>query len=291
MGEESKKLTSFHYSCAGALSGVISRFLAQPLDVIKIRQQLQNKHKQTLQYRSIYSSFRFILKKEGIFGLWKGHVPAQVLSILYGSAQFACYEKSKLTLNGYFPNARALNDFLSGGNAGLLASFVVHPFDLLRTRKISLTVDSKISLVKLVRLTAMENGWKTFYQGVIPNMFFVYPYCGLNFLFYGILKRAWKKHKLPETKAKALANGMISGFLAKAILLPLDNSKKRLQVQGSVGYQSQYTGMVDCILTIAKESGIKTLYRGVLASAFKTGLATGVSFLVYEETCELFRYQ
>ena len=42
MGEKPKELTSFHYSCAGALSGVISRFVGQPLDVIKIRQQLHN---------------------------------------------------------------------------------------------------------------------------------------------------------------------------------------------------------------------------------------------------------
>ena len=46
MGEKPRKeLTSFHYSFAGALSGVVSRFVGQPFDVVKIRQQLYSQNK------------------------------------------------------------------------------------------------------------------------------------------------------------------------------------------------------------------------------------------------------
>ena len=46
MGEKPRKeLTSFHYSFAGALSGVLSRFVGQPFDVVKIRQQLYSQNK------------------------------------------------------------------------------------------------------------------------------------------------------------------------------------------------------------------------------------------------------
>ena len=52
MGEKPKELTSFHYSCAGAFSGVVSRFVGQPLDVIKIRQQLYSQNKVCLKTAS-----------------------------------------------------------------------------------------------------------------------------------------------------------------------------------------------------------------------------------------------
>ena len=67
-------------------------------------------------------------------------------------------------------------------------------------------------------------------------------------------------------------NGIVSGFLAKAILLPIDNVKKRLQVQGSNDFQSNHKGMIDCVKTTFNESGLATLYRGVVVSALKVRL-------------------
>jgi len=44
MGKEEglRKLGSLDYSVAGALSGFFSRFIGQPLDVVKIKLQIQN---------------------------------------------------------------------------------------------------------------------------------------------------------------------------------------------------------------------------------------------------------
>jgi solute carrier family 25 thiamine pyrophosphate transporter 19 len=37
-----------------------------------------------------------ITKEEGIFALWKGHVPAQILSIIYGTCQVYNFNVSDL---------------------------------------------------------------------------------------------------------------------------------------------------------------------------------------------------
>ena len=66
-----------------------------------------------------------------------------------------------------------------------------------------------------------------------------------------------------------MVNGIVSGFLAKAILLPIDNVKKRLQVQGLNDFQSNHKGMIDCLKTTFSESGLAMLYRGVVVSALK----------------------
>ena len=62
---------------------------------------------------------------------------------------------------------------------------------------------------------------------------------------------------------------MMSGFLAKALLLPIDNVKKRLQVQGSKGFQSSYKGMFNCFRIVVQEQGLLALYRGIVPSVLK----------------------
>jgi len=38
-------------------------------------------------YKSLLQSFVLVLKEEGVLALWKGHIPAQLLSITYGMVQ------------------------------------------------------------------------------------------------------------------------------------------------------------------------------------------------------------
>lgn len=92
-----KKLREWDYMFAGSASGVITRLLCQPLDVLKIRFQLQvepiKKNITTnSKYRSVLQATNLIVREEGIKALWKGHVPGQLLSISYGVAQFTSFE-------------------------------------------------------------------------------------------------------------------------------------------------------------------------------------------------------
>ena len=45
MDDNEKKLKAIHYTIAGATSGVVARIIGQPLDVLKIRYQIQNQAK------------------------------------------------------------------------------------------------------------------------------------------------------------------------------------------------------------------------------------------------------
>lgn len=92
---------------------------------------------------------KLITKEEGFFALWKGHVPAQYLSIIFGAVQFATYEK----LNSFVYNHRpykysweeSLLYFGSGFIAGFSAILISFPFDIIRTRLVA-QGDIKVSI-------------------------------------------------------------------------------------------------------------------------------------------------
>jgi Mitochondrial carrier protein. len=64
----------------------------------------------------------------------------------------------------------------------------------------------------------------------------------------------------------------MSGLLAKSILLPTDNIKKRLQVQGFQEFNFKYNGMINCLRVVIDEQGIRALYRGFTPSVLKVGI-------------------
>jgi solute carrier family 25 thiamine pyrophosphate transporter 19 len=78
---------------AGGVSGVVTRLVVSPLDVVKIRFQLQleDPRNRSAKYRGMTQAFKQIIHEEGVRGLWKGHLTGQALYIMYGSLQVCLY--------------------------------------------------------------------------------------------------------------------------------------------------------------------------------------------------------
>jgi len=116
---------------AGGLAALTSRFVIAPLDVIKIRLQLQSRSGTT--YRGAIHAGRTIIAQEGLTALWKGNIPAELLYVSYSMVQFVAYRQSHVLLEkvGYPERYRS---FVAGASAGVCATAVSYPLDLLRTR-------------------------------------------------------------------------------------------------------------------------------------------------------------
>lgn len=120
----SKNLSHFDIVLAGATSSFITRATCQPLDVLKIRFQLQvepvSAKSPISKYKSVLQAAGLIAREEGITALWKGHVPAQLLSIIYGAAQFWSFEilSREAHTIGLYENYRAVTHFACGSLSG-----------------------------------------------------------------------------------------------------------------------------------------------------------------------------
>ena len=117
-GSDEARYTALDSGIAGAVSGAVSRFVVGPLDVMKIRFQVQlepiretgravvaqHQHQLHGKYTSLRQAFLTILKEEGVRGLWRGTGSFLFLLILFGwlSDDFFCLLRSGLCLDACF---------------------------------------------------------------------------------------------------------------------------------------------------------------------------------------------
>lgn len=87
----------------GALAGLVTVFVTQPLDTIKTRMQ-------SIEARQMYgNSFRcaaMIFKQEGVLTFWSGALPRLARLVLSGGIVFTMYEKSMELMNHIDPEKK-----------------------------------------------------------------------------------------------------------------------------------------------------------------------------------------
>ncbi|DAA73885.1 TPA_exp: hypothetical protein A8136_3871 [Trichophyton benhamiae CBS 112371] len=285
---------------AGAIAGLVSRFCIAPLDVVKIRLQLQihslsdplsHRDVKGPIYKGTISTLVAIARQEGITGLWKGNIPAEILYICYGGIQFTAYRSVTQLLHLLPPQHRVpspVESFISGAAAGGVATASTYPFDLLRTR-FAAQGNNKVynSLVSSVRDIYRYEGAGGFFRGVSAAVAQVVPYMGLFFAAYEALRKPISRVDLPFGSGDATA-GMVASVMAKTGVFPLDLVRKRLQVQGPTRSKyvhvniPEYHGVASTIRTIVRTQGVRGLYRGLTVSLIKAAPASAVTMWTYE---------
>lgn len=159
------------------------------------------------------------------------------------------------------------------------ATIATYPFDYTRTSYAANMGNKKQSLIAFMTKTVKEKGVRGFYAGSGPAMAGIVPLMGINFCVYESLMARIEEGK----SVNAGLAGAISGGLSKVLVYPLDTVKKRLQNQafGGVG---GYKGAVDCGMTIVREEGFRTLYRGLAPTVVKSMVGTGLTFAFFNAT-------
>ncbi|KAA8648347.1 hypothetical protein EYZ11_005863 [Aspergillus tanneri] len=292
---------------AGGIAGLVSRFCIAPLDVVKIRLQLQihslsdpasHKDVKGPVYKGTLSTMRAIIRQEGITGLWKGNVPAELMYVCYGAVQFTTYRTVNQLLTQLDPYRlpATAESFVSGAFAGGLATATTYPLDLLRTRFAAQGTERVYkSLLDSVREISRREGRMGFFRGCSAAVGQIVPYMGLFFATYESLRPSLSGHyDLPFGSGDAAA-GIIASVLAKTGVFPLDLVRKRLQVQGPTRSLyvhrniPEYRGVFATIALILRTQGIRGLYRGLTVSLLKAAPASAVTMWTYEESLKLLR--
>ncbi|PGH16158.1 mitochondrial thiamine pyrophosphate carrier 1 [Helicocarpus griseus UAMH5409] len=298
---------------AGGIAGLVSRFCVAPLDVVKIRLQLQihslsdplsHRDVKGPVYKGTLSTLKSIVRDEGITGLWKGNIPAELLYICYGGVQFTTYRTVTQALQSlphpHNPSTPLLpqpaQSFISGAVAGGLATLSTYPLDLLRTR-FAAQGNKKVypSLLSSLRTIRATEGSRGFFRGASAAIVQIVPYMGLFFTTYEALRVPVAQHwQLPFGTGDAAA-GVAASVLAKTGVFPLDLVRKRLQVQGPSrqGYVHAnipvYHGVLGTVRAVVRQQGVRGLYRGLTVSLVKAAPASAVTMWTYEHALRVMK--
>ncbi|XP_047534774.1 mitochondrial thiamine pyrophosphate carrier-like [Vanessa atalanta] len=293
---------------AGGIAGAVTRAIAQPLDVLKIRFQLQLEPiKKGSKYSSIFQAVCSIIKEEGVTTLWSGHIAAQLLSVSYGTIQFSSYEKltqiCKQTNPQFFDTHKHWVNFSNGAIAASVATVLSYPFDTVRTRLIAEEKTNKAYrgfLNAFINIISKE-GSSALYKGIVPTLAQIAPHAGIQFFVYKLFtenilnkidyfqRRSNIASVIESSIIGNLLAGGIAGVVSKTAIYPFDVIKKRLQIQGFQQYRKFFgkqmycNGTIHCIKLTISDEGFLALYKGYGPSLLKAVIVSALHFAVYDE--------
>ncbi|VDD75465.1 unnamed protein product [Mesocestoides corti] len=311
-----QNLSNSDFLVAGCISGFFGRACVQPLDVVKVRFQLQVEPITALQvsakYRSVFQAIRCIAREEGLRAFWKGHLSSQLLAVTYSGIQFTSFELYTRwcaealyifddNMEGNPTISPAIN-FSCGCLAGITSATCTQPLDVMKTRFIA-QGEPRIynHLHEAVVSIATKEGFRGFFRGLSPSLLLTAPQTGLTFAIYKFTcqiislcesRIPGRPPSDPSETGSSFAGGL-SGMITKCLVYPMDVAKKRLQVQGFEEARSTFgrplvvQGLRDCIVKTWKHEGLKGIFKGLQPSILKACLSMGCRFTVYEKTCSL----
>lgn len=300
----------------GAATSISTRFLIQPLDVVKIRFQLQHeaisKKSLSSKYTSIPQCVRTIYMEEGLFGLWKGHLSGQILSFSFVTTQFLWFQQLTKASYSLVPNSfdkktqklKPSVHFFCGGLAAGLTVLNSQPLDVIRTRLVAQGEPRMYKgMADAARKILAQEGIRGLYKGTIPCICLTAPEAAFRFGIYQFLSQNWEKLGINRRglddqeigMVQSTVCGGVSGICAKTAVYPFDLIKKRLIVQGfeearvQFGRHLKFTGMLNCLFVTVRHEGVLGLYKGYLPSLFKAWVSSGLTFFFYEKFSNITR--
>ncbi|UKZ79532.1 mitochondrial thiamine pyrophosphate transporter [Trichoderma virens FT-333] len=288
---------------AGAIAGLVSRFIVAPLDVVKIRLQLQPYSlsdplaplREAPAYRGTVDTIKHILRHEGVTGLWKGNVPAELMYVCYSAVQFTTYRSTTVFLQNALPTRMpdSAETFVAGAVSGAAATGVTYPLDLLRTR---FAAQGRHRVYSSLRGALWDiyrdEGLKGFFRGLGPALGQIIPFMGIFFASYEGLRLQLGHLHLPWGSGDATA-GIVASVVAKTAVFPLDLVRKRIQVQGPTRSKyvyndiPVYTSAVRGLRSIYRTEGLRGLYKGLPISLVKAAPASAITLWTYERSLKL----
>eukprot|EP00118_Oscarella_pearsei_P003643 m.15161 g.15161 ORF g.15161 m.15161 type:complete len:311 (+) comp26224_c0_seq2:66-998(+) len=176
---------------------------------------------------------------------------------------------------------------LSGAAGSVTGMTVFFPLDTARTR-LQVDDDRRASgPLAAILVIAREEGWQSLYRGLGPVLTSISCANFVYFYAFNGLKRLLRRRGIQSSPWTDLAVGSLAGVVNVLTTSPLFVANTRMKLQGArlrtptVPQNTRYTGIVDALLTMAREEGITTLWNGAVASLILVS-NPAIQFTVYE---------
>lgn len=195
----------------GASATLCHDAILTPMDVVKQRMQLGR-------YQYVGDCLRSVLRREGVWGLYRSMPTTLAMNVPFGSILVASNESMKqfLGIRKIRQDTRSLLPwyFLSAGLSGAVASAATQPLDVVKTRlqtqdclvrpksdgssmreavtyagdSANLRTPKYSGFLPAVRTIIKEEGWLALYTGMMPRMLHAVPSAAMCWGTYEVVK-------------------------------------------------------------------------------------------------------
>lgn len=274
----------------GGVSAAISKTIASPIEVVKLRMQNMDEmlKKGTLErpYAGLADcAVRTVTEDEnGWRALWKGnfvnvlrYFPTQALNFAfkdYFKRKFS-YKKEQVGYGKWF-----VGNLVSGGLAGAFSLIFVYSLDLCRTK---LSNDKKNAkkggtkqyngMVDVYKQTYAVDGIRGLYAGFVISCIGIVIYRGFYFGLFDSIKELTPK-SLQNNFAYDFAMGWCVTVVSGLLSYPIDTIRRRMMMAS--GGKSKYTSSIQCAKEILSKEGPKSFFKGAGANILRGVAGAGV---------------
>ncbi|XP_065841604.1 mitochondrial coenzyme A transporter SLC25A42-like [Oscarella lobularis] len=281
----------------GAVAGAVAKTTVAPLDRTKILFQTS-----TMQF-SLKTAAKLLVKmyeENGIRSLWRGNSATMARIMPYAAIQFMAHEQFKNLLRQNSQSTKPLKSpgrrFLAGSLAGVTASSLTYPLDLVRARMAVSHQEDYRDLIQSFRALMRGGSILRLYHGFVPTVLGIAIYSGISFFTYESLKKNFTdgEKKRDLRLRERFFFGALAGICGQSTSYPLDIVRRRMQTSGTLGGGHSALGLTSAIaqdygtlrstaLHVISSEGIRRgMYKGLSLNWIKGPIAVGVSFTVYD---------
>ena len=172
---------------SGALSGLVSGLLLQPLEVLKINLILMPKQFDYTQKQNFLRAFveasRIIYREEGVRGFYRGNVPSVLSSGISAGLYFSILGRLE-TITREKKINKQLSDFFCSATARSAASCLVNPLNVWKTRAEILGYNEYRSIKGSILKIYRNEGVYGFFKGTLLMMLRDFPFGGIFYVTY-----------------------------------------------------------------------------------------------------------
>ncbi|CAB4423500.1 mitochondrial carrier [Rhizophagus irregularis] len=180
--------------CA-SIAGSIGGAFGNPADLVMVR--MQNDAKLPLENRRNYKhaldGLYRIVKEDGFRGLTRGIGPNVNRAILMNSSQLATYDQTKqMLLSTKIFKDNIITHFVSSVMAGLVATTVCSPVDVIKTRVMNSSSQAK-SIMQVLSTIIRAEGPLALFKGWVPAFVRLGPHTVVTFMVLEQIKNLYDK--------------------------------------------------------------------------------------------------
>lgn len=232
--KENGKIWYAHEILAGGAAGGCQVVFTNPLEIVKIRLQVQGEVAKTVEGAPRRSAM-WIVKNLGLMGLYKGASACLLRDVPFSAIYFPTYAHLKSDLFGESPTHKLgiVQLLTAGAIAGMPAAYLTTPCDVIKTR---LQVEARKGDVKYnglrhcAKSILKDEGFKAFFKGGPARIVRSSPQFGFTLAAYELLQ-GWLP--MPGAHADVSPTGQVEpgvGLQSAKAPLPYLRSRNALKL-------------------------------------------------------------